>query len=202
MYSHQSTAIPTSKLIAIATYQLRPGDPQNSNRGRWTIESPEFGYLGIIGDQEIADATSVGAALEKRLVADGMTVSTIHTIQFPGAFPTYAAYAPNTPTSAYHTLTVSGLRNLADWLEANPQIISTNPRSLISHCLLLGSDEANAAELGRMRDLTTTDQHVTYEDSPHPKMIIEFGPVSYEIYYIPDLIHTARMRSTGRDGDR
>jgi len=188
MYSHQSTLAPRGRPIALATYHLRHGDPQATEKGQWIIESPDLGYLGILSEQEITEATSIGAALTSRLEADGQAVHSVTTTQIDGWRPVCTAYAPAEPVDQNRASTITGLRDLASWLETNPEI-TISPTGLgLWDCLLRGSDAENAAELDRMRNLTAGDPHVRSVDGRHPRMIVEFGPVTYEVYYIPDAI--------------
>jgi hypothetical protein len=81
----------------------------------------------------------------------------------------------------------SGLRELADWLDAHPDIpVRTGSECEIEHSILADDDTAGLAELDRITAAVGIDAAPSrVGDCSHPQVSVEFGPVRWMSTYVP-----------------
>ena len=73
------TTVPTAQLgpvLATATWQPHYGDPASDERGRWIVETPSTGYLGVIAEPSTALVTVI-TRLRNLLEQDDVEVGDI-----------------------------------------------------------------------------------------------------------------------------
>lgn len=78
---------------------------------------------------------------------------------------------------------IAGLRDLADWFEANPDVpVGPHPYLEYKH-FPRGDDEAEFAEVVRVAELIGEDVHTNASADRH-FVVKQFGPVAYEVLAI------------------
>lgn len=82
-----------------------------------------------------------------------------------------------------------GLRDLADWLDANPHIpVGRYPRGSVDYCASTFADDgAGAAEVTTLRALdgfTTPESSIDDDGRVHYRAVRQFGPVEYRAFAI------------------
>lgn len=80
-----------------------------------------------------------------------------------------------------------GLRALADWLDAHPDVpVRPGSECEISHAILAADDAHGLAELDRITEGVGDDAAPRrISDGGYPQVSAEFGPVRYTATYVP-----------------
>lgn len=78
------------------------------------------------------------------------------------------------------TALVKGLRALADWYEANPEV-PLPPSPDIAHCVMAGDDAAGMAELRVVADALGEPVDPT---GPHPQVVRDFAGLKFHAFYV------------------
>ena len=80
---------------------------------------------------------------------------------------------------------ITGLRSLADFLEANPAVPVNKYGIDVLHSVREHDDTASAAEVDRIAALLGNDVQDERHQRGHYKVTRTFGRVTYRAYYVP-----------------
>lgn len=95
-------------------------------------------------------------------------------------------------TQLHRGAIIQGLHDFANWLREHPDVPVPTHNIEILRSIRADSDEAEVAELRRAAEAAETTANF---DKTHPDMTVDFGPVTYRLYMIPEKaqqMHDAR----------
>jgi hypothetical protein len=101
---------------------------------------------------------------------------------------------PHAAVDPHRAATITGLRQLADWLESHPAVPAPEFDTRILCSIGGDDDDAGLAEVQRVAAAVDGDPAVRAKgrsDSTHPGVKMVFGPIAYEVYYV---VHDAMRR--------